>query len=190
MREKIGVNKGVSSNGKLQISAEGCTEVNSVESITQDGTNGTVCAYYDASTGKFGWTDVPALTGATDSGVYADGEGLIRFMTTFTAVPEAAAVENFGTYALGTNSFVDGMNVGSITTFKSFTPGVDGAKAPTADGRAFIVDIVNIPAANRNTTVNAISFVKLKGIATPVYYYYTTPVCVGDDAKDLGEKNA
>ena len=109
-------------------------------------------------------------------------------MTTFTAAPKDAVVEKFGTYALASDCFEDGMNAGDITTFKSFTVGTENVKAPSIDGQAFIVDVVNIPIASKYTTINAISFVKIKGIETPIYYYYTNPICVGDNAKNLGEK--
>ena len=142
----------------------GFESLESVKSITKAGTSGATFAYYDAETGKFGWTAAPVLEGATDSGKYEDGTGVIRFLTTFTTAPATAAVENYGTYAIGASNFTGDPE--SITKFVKFET------ALTKDGQAFIVDVVNIPAEKLNTNITAISFVKLKGIATPVYLNY------------------
>ncbi len=160
--------------------AEGFTALNSVKSITKAGTSGATFAYYDATTGKFGWTAAPVLTGKTDAGIYEDGTGVIRFLTTFTTAPATAAIENYGTYAIGVSNFTGDPE--SITKFVKFDT------APTKDGQAFIVDVVNIPSEKLDTNITAISFVKLKGIATPVYLNYDA-VNVESAADGGGVKN-
>ena len=162
---------------------ENFTALKTAKSITKAGTSDATFAYYDAETGKFGWTTVE-FAGATDSGKYTNGTGLIRFMTTFVKAPVAASVENYGTYATGISNFEG--NPEAINAYKKFTT------APTKDEQSYIVDVVNIPENAANESITAISFVKIKGIATPVYYYYA-PVNLSSAAKDgivkeLGEK--
>ncbi len=176
---KIGINEdGISS----LTAGTGFEALNTKESVTKDGTNGESFAYYDGS--KFAWTEAPTVTLATDSGKYANGEGIIRFMTTFDSV-KADSVASYGTYALGTNSF-DENATWDANKFREFPvkPGT---------GKSYIVDIIKVPAKNFSTKLNTVSFVKIKGIATPIYYNFNqTSVYENDnttsenDLKNLG----
>ena len=161
---------------------ENFTALKTAKSITKVGTSGATFAYYDAATGKFGWTAAD-ITLATDSGKYADGTGLIRFMTTFTKAP-INAVENYGTYVIGESVFEG--NPEAIEKFGKFE------NAPTKDGQAYIVDVINIQPDNMNEDITAISFVKIKGITTPIYSYFGTvnfnTAAANGVVKDLGEK--
>ena len=167
---KIGINEdGISS----LTAGTGFEALNTKESVTKDGTNGESFAYYDGS--KFAWTEAPTVTLATDSGKYANGEGIIRFMTTFDSV-KADSVASYGTYALGTNSF-DENPTWDAKKYREFTvtPGT---------GKSYIVDIIKVPAESFSIKLNTVSFVKIKGIATPIYYNFNqTSVYENDNTK-------
>ena len=141
--------------------------------------------------GAIYWTANPVLSGLTDSGIYTDGSGVIRFMTTFTSVPVTEAVTEFGTYFMSMDSFSDGVTDEELTKVVSFEIGEEGVKAPTEAGQAFFVDAL-ASADKLDTLVQAISYVKLSGIETPVYYNYASAVSVNDagngTVKNLGDK--
>ncbi len=140
---------------------EGFTSLESVKSITKAGSNGETFAYYDEANEKFAWTMAPELTRTTDSGKYSDGYGTIRFLTTFKTV-DSAAVASYGTYAVGESSFVENAEW-EETEFIKFD------KTPEAD-KVYYVDVIKIPAEHFDTKIKALSFVKIKGIKTPIYY--------------------
>ena len=167
-----------------QISTSGLDKLESRMSVVKR--NSTDFAYVDSYTdgvGTLKWAKVPELGLATDSGKYDDGTGLIRFMTTFTKAP-INAVENYGTYVIGVSNF-EGDPAG-ITKFGKFE------NAPTKDGQAYIVDVINIPSDKMDEDITAISFVKIKGITTPIYSYFGTvnfnTAAANGVVKDLGEK--
>ena len=157
---EIGVNDaGVSS----LTTEDGFAALDSVESITKDGSNSETFAYYDEANKKFAWTIAPVLTLTTDSGKYSDELGTIRFLTTFKSV-YSDAVASYGTYAVGESSFNENAEW-EKTEFREFD------KTPGAD-KLYYVDVVKIPDTHFNTEIAALSFVKIKGIKTPIYYNF------------------
>ncbi|MBQ2941053.1 MAG: hypothetical protein IJD97_02340 [Clostridia bacterium] len=140
---------------------EGFTSLESVSSITKAGSNGETFAYYDEANKKFAWTMAPELTLTTDSGKYSDELGTIRFLTTFNSV-DSDAVASYGTYAVGASSFDENAQWQS-NQFREFD------KTPGAD-KVYYVDAVKIPAEHFDTEIAALSFVRIKGIKTPIYY--------------------
>ncbi|MDO5477717.1 MAG: hypothetical protein Q4G23_00970 [Clostridia bacterium] len=125
----------------------------------------------------------PSLNVQADSGVYTDGSGVIRFLTTFEGV-SGASVEKYGTYALATDTFDVATDSSSLSKFADFTV------TPEA-GKSYIVDIVEIPATKLDALVMGVSFVKIKGIETPFYVPYVKSVSVNNanaTVKNLGDK--
>ena len=160
----------------------GFTGLDSVKSIIQKGTNGNSCAYYDEA--AFKWTKVPVITGETDSGFYTDSEGnktkgVIRYLTTFEIAPTSGAFEKYGTYAMSSKSFITNSPAENDAVYEAFT-------MEPEDGKSYIVDVIEIPSSSFGTTINAISFVKLKGVKTPVYYNYSSAMAVTEASKNLG----
>ncbi|MDO5477594.1 MAG: hypothetical protein Q4G23_00330 [Clostridia bacterium] len=155
--------------------------IEKIENIKAD--KAELYAYIDGNSLK--WTSKPSVSIQADSGVYSDKTGVIRFLTTFESV-SPAAVSNYGTYALATDEFDIESDASALTKFCSFdvTPG---------NGKAYIVDIVEIPEDKTETLISGISFVKIKGVATPCYMPYVKCISVAScngTIKNLGTKPA
>ncbi len=153
--------------------------IEKIENIKAD--KAELYAYIDGNSLK--WTSKPSVSVQADSGVYSDKTGVIRFLTTFESV-SPAAVSNYGTYALATDEFDIESDASVLTKFCSFdvTPG---------NGKAYIVDIVEIPEDKTETLISGISFVKIKGVATPCYMPYEKCISVAScngTIKNLGIK--
>ena len=133
--------------------------------------------YYNGE--KFAWTTNPELTITTDSGIYktsSGGEnlGVIRFITEVTG-SDASAIEYVGTYALPSANFKtpDVSAVSEATIGKIEAAGFENAYSSATN--AYAVDAINIASSdgNINTTVTGVSFVKIKGVAAPVYKIFS-----------------
>ena len=125
----------------------------------------------------------PALTIQVDSGSYSDKTGVIRFLTTFNGI-SGAAVEKYGTYALATDNFNIESDETALTKFVEFT-------ATPGEGKAYVVDVVDIPEDKFGTKIAGVSFIKIKGIDTPFYIPYAECVSVNSinpEVKNLGDK--
>ena len=125
----------------------------------------------------FAWTKTPVFGIGTDGGVYTlteDGEqlGVIRFITTLVDGIESDAVEYLGTYALSGADFELEAPEGTGPTFEKF----ENVTLVKEKRNSYIVDAIKIPAEHFSTTVSGISFVKIKGIAAPVFKSATTSV--------------
>ena len=126
----------------------------------------------------------PALTIQVDSGSYSDKTGVIRFLTTFNGI-SGAAVEKYGTYALATDNFDIERDKTALTKFVEFT-------APPEKGKAYVVDVVDIPEDKFGTKIAGVSYIKIKGINTPFYIPYAECVSVDSinpEVKNLGDKD-
>lgn len=100
----------------------------------------------------------------TESGVYSDGTGVIRFITGVDKLPAGAEVEYWGSYAVKSSVFdKDSMEQALI---KKASP-ESGVTVKAGD--TWALDIVNISEGSFTVPVTAISFIKLKG-DDEVYY--------------------
>ena len=154
---------------------EGFVSIADVTSVVNDyHTEQTVYLKDDRT---FAWTKTPVFGIGTDGGVYTlteDGEqlGVIRFITTLVDGIESDAVEYLGTYALSGADFELEVPEGTGPTFEKF----ENVTLVKEKRNSYIVDAIKIPAEHFSTTVSGISFVKIKGIATPVFKSATTSV--------------
>ena len=155
---------------------EGFVSIADVTSVVNDyHTEQTV---YLKDDGTFAWTKTPVFGIGTDGGVYTLAEedeqkvGVIRFITTLVDGIESDAVEYLGTYALSGADFELEAPEGTGPTFGKF----ENVTLVKEKRNSYIVDAIKIPAEHFSTTVSGISFVKIKGIATPVFNSVTTSV--------------
>ena len=180
---KIGVTvQGASEESVLGHLASGITSFKNSDTVSYD-EDGYII-YIDGTELKLAVK--PVLTIRADSGSYSDTKtGVIRFLTKFDGI-SGAAVEKYGTYALATDNFDINSDKDALTKFVEFT-------APPEKGKAYVVDVVDIPEDKFGTKIAGVSFIKIKGIDTPFYIPYAECVSVNSinpEVKNLGDKDS
>ena len=125
------------------------------------------------------------LNVTADSGVYSDKTGVIRFISTFNAIPDVAEIESYGTYVLNFNAFNSGTEW-SESQCAVFTSEADGAPE---DGESFAVDLY-VPDEHLSDSVAAMSFVKIKGYDNPITTYFksVSVLNINEKVKNLGDR--
>lgn len=164
---KIGIKTGAKDDERMKnnvLKAEDFAGLANLGCITND-YDGSRFGYHNGT--NFAWTNHPEPKTTADSGVYRIEEGgeelgVVRFITEFSTV-DADAIESAGTYALNADT-VKPSEIPEGTTFESFGSGF------VAGANAYAVDVIKIAKSNFDKPVTAVSFVKIKGVNTPVYY--------------------
>ena len=105
-----------------------------------------------------------AISLRDDSGVYEDGTGVIRIITTFNKLPDADDIVSFGTWILPLSKFSESEFDSKKGEGLFVKTEIDTAKL--IEGSSYHVDLTNIPKDALSGDVIAISFVKLSDSET------------------------
>ncbi|MDO5477979.1 MAG: hypothetical protein Q4G23_02315 [Clostridia bacterium] len=168
---RVKLNGGIEDTNSFVIAEEGTTLLNTDCFTTSVDTEFYV-PYIEAvneENYKVTFISKPELLISVSSGVYKNAEdeekGIIRLVTTLGGMTSASPIEYAGTYgiagAFGEDATLEGIT--KLHKIENFA-GFDASK-----NNKWMTDLVNIDSSLYNTEVTGVSFIKLKGVDTPIY---------------------